>query len=115
VRKQAAMLSAPSALLLAISWLLVEREFIPHHEQRADGPEIVALRGRLNELLFGPFDAILAGADAGVPNSAVSRQTTALLLLGPVLLASLTRLPDFDYDGAIDVAVDNVPATHFRR
>lgn len=113
MRKQAALLSGPSVLLLAISWLLLEREFHPHNQERARGPEIGALRERLHELLLGPFDVILAGADAGVANSEVSRQTTGLLLLGPVILASLTRFPDFDYDRAISTTVNNVLAKRF--
>ncbi len=111
LREQAALLAPPSVLLPAMTWLSLERGSLPHRGRNGgDGPEIVALRERIHALLLDPCDAILAGAEARLADNPEARKTTGMLLLGPVILGSLTRLPDFDYDGAIDSAVNNVLA-----
>jgi hypothetical protein len=73
------------------------------------------LRERVAEQYAAPFEAILSSSQAVAELGEVDRAKAAALLLGPIALAKLSTLPNFDYRDIAVFAVDGFLATHGRK
>jgi hypothetical protein len=73
---------------------------------------VQTLRERVAEQYAAPFETILGSPQAIAELGDVDRAKAAALLLGPIVLAKLSTLPDFDYREIAISAVDGFLATH---
>lgn len=96
------------ALPTAMNWLALGRhlEELPGTQQVADSPEVRTLRERIALQYAAPFDAIFDSPAAAAELGEFDRATAMTLLLGPLVAARLSTLPDVDYAESVRAAVE---------
>lgn len=113
VQAQAELIADTPVLLTATYWLALgpDMERIPG---RADGdsPEIRTLRERVAQQYGAPFEAIFDSPEAAAELGDVDRAQAIMLLIGPVVVARISTLTDFDYRECSRKAVDGFLAVH---
>ncbi|HNM86725.1 MAG TPA: TetR/AcrR family transcriptional regulator [Mycobacterium sp.] len=93
------------ALLSAMNWLALGRD-LDQLPDRADSNEVRTLRERIAQQYAAPFDAIFDSPQAAAELGEFDRATAMTLLLGPLVAARLSTLPDIDYRESVRAAVE---------
>ncbi len=93
------------ALLSAMNWLALGRD-LDQLPDRADSNEVRTLRERIAQQYAAPFDAIFDSPQAAAELGEFDRATAMTLLLGPLVTARLSTLPDIDYRESVRAAVE---------
>ncbi len=93
------------ALLSAMNWLALGRD-LDQLPDRADSNEVRTLRERIAQQYAAPFDAIFDSPQAAAELGDFDRATAMTLLLGPLVTARLSTLPDIDYRESVRAAVE---------
>ena len=93
------------ALLSAMNWLALGRD-LDQLPDRADSNEVRTLRERIAQQYAAPFDAIFDSPQAVAELGEFDRATAMTLLLGPLVTARLSTLPDIDYRESVRAAVE---------
>ena len=95
------------ALLSAMNWLALGRDLdqLPDG-QHTDSSEVRTLRERIVQQYAAPFDAIFDSPQAKRELREFDRATAMTLLLGPLVTARLSTLPDIDYQESVRAAVE---------
>jgi AcrR family transcriptional regulator len=95
------------ALLSAMNWLALGRNLdqLPDG-QHTDSSEVRTLRERIVQQYAAPFDAIFDSPQAKRELREFDRATAMTLLLGPLVTARLSTLPDIDYQESVRAAVE---------
>jgi AcrR family transcriptional regulator len=96
------------ALLTAMNWLALGRDLdqLPDTDGANDSHEVRTLRERIAQQYAAPFDAIFDSPQAGAELADFDRATAMTLLLGPLVTARLSTLPDIDYRESVRAAVE---------
>lgn len=98
-------LAEAPALLSAMNWLALGRD-LDQLPDRADSNEVRTLRERIAQQYAAPFDAIFDSPQAAAELGEFDRATAMTLLLGPLVAARLSTLPDIDYRESVRAAVE---------
>ncbi|MFN8227664.1 MAG: TetR/AcrR family transcriptional regulator [Mycobacterium sp.] len=93
------------ALLSAMNWLALGRD-LDQLPDRTDSNEVRTLRERIAQQYAAPFDAIFDSPQAAAELGDFDRATAMTLLLGPLVTARLSTLPDIDYRESVRAAVE---------
>jgi AcrR family transcriptional regulator len=94
------------ALLSAMNWLALGRDLDQLPDGRdTDSAEVRTLRERIAQQYAAPFDAIFDSAQAARELREFDRATGMTLLLGPLVTARLSTLPDIDYAELVRASV----------
>ncbi len=93
------------ALLSAMNWLALGRD-LDQLPDRSDSNEVRTLRERIAQQYAAPFDAIFDSPQAAAELGEFDRATAMTLLLGPLVTARLSTLPDIDYRESVRAAVE---------
>lgn len=95
------------ALPAAMNWLALGRHLAeaPGAKRVADSPAVRRLRERIAEQYAAPFNTIFDSAAAQAELGEFDRATAMTLLLGPLVAARLSTLPDIDYAESVRAAV----------
>lgn len=93
-------------MLTAMYWVALgsDLEELPD-SSHGDSPEMQTLRERLAQQYAAPFDAIFDGPQAAEELVEFDRATAITLLLGPLVTARLSTLPDIDYRETVRATV----------
>jgi AcrR family transcriptional regulator len=96
------------ALLTAMNWLALGRDLdaLPDAGEATDSDEVRTLRERIAHQYAAPFDAIFDSPQATAELVDFDRATAMTLLLGPLVTARLSTLPDIDYRETVRAAVE---------
>lgn len=96
------------ALLTAMNWLALGRDLdaLPDAGEATDSDEVRTLRERIAHQYAAPFDAIFDSPQATTELVDFDRATAMTLLLGPLVTARLSTLPDIDYRETVRAAVE---------
>ncbi|HEX5144008.1 MAG TPA: TetR/AcrR family transcriptional regulator [Mycobacterium sp.] len=97
------------ALLTAMNWLALGRDLDQMPDAGSgsgDSNEVRTLRERIAQQYAAPFDAIFDSAAAAEELTEFDRATAMTLLLGPLVTARLSTLPDIDYRESVRAAVE---------
>lgn len=92
------------ALLTAMNWLALGGEL--QQMPNTDSTEVRTLRERIAQQYAAPFDAIFDSPQAAAELGEFDRATAMTLLLGPLVAARLSTLPDIDYRESVRAAVE---------
>lgn len=100
--------------LAAMSWLALggDLEQMRWGKDKDESPEVKTLRERVAEQYAAPFDAVFSSPQAIAAMGEIDQTRAVALLVGPIVLAKLSTIPDFDYREIAEVAVDGFLATH---
>ncbi len=101
----AAHIADAPALLSAMNWLALGRD-LDQLPDRSDSNEVRTLRERIAQQYAAPFDAIFDSPQAAAELGEFDRATAMTLLLGPLVTARLSTLPDIDYRESVRAAVE---------
>lgn len=96
-------------MLSAMYWVALGRDLqeMPDSASGAgDSHEVRTLRERIAQQYAAPFDAIFDSPQAEAELGEFDRVTGISLLLGPLVTAKLSTLPDFDYSECVRAAVE---------
>jgi len=96
------------ALLTAMNWLALGRDLdaLPDAGEATDSDEVRTLRERIAHQYAAPFDAIFDSPQATAELVDFDRATAMTLLLGPLVTARLSTLPDIDYRETVRAVVE---------
>lgn len=108
LQAQGELIANTPVLLTATSWLALgpDMERFPLTAGGDDSPEVRTLRERIAQQYAAPFDAIFDSPAATAELGEFDRATAMTLLLGPLVAARLSTLPDIDYTESVRAAVE---------
>jgi AcrR family transcriptional regulator len=96
------------ALLTAMNWLALGRDLDQPPDAAGadlDSEEVRSLRERIVEQYAAPFNAVFDSPEAAADLVEFDRTTAMTLLVGPLVTARLSLLPDIDYRESVRAAV----------
>lgn len=111
------LVAAAPISIAAMSWLALggDLEEMRWGSDRVESHEVKTLRERVADQYAAPFDAIFSSPDAIAAIGEIDGTRAVALLLGPIVLAKFSTLPNFDYREISVAAVDGFLATHLKK